>query len=64
MKIDWNKEKEQIEKLILENVPYEKIGKLYGVSGNAIKKGARKMNIQLVPKRSINSNEHFNKGKV
>ena len=64
MKIDWENEKDNLEKLILENVPYEKIGKIYGVTGNAIKKAAKKLNIQLTSRRSINNKEHFNKGVV
>lgn len=34
--------KEELEKLILqEKISYEKIGKIYNVSGNAIKKSAK-----------------------
>ncbi|MBQ2176653.1 MAG: HNH endonuclease [Alphaproteobacteria bacterium] len=62
MKVNWTKEKEQVETLITEGVPYERIGEMYGVSGNAVKKAARKLGIELPKKRAINPNEHFNKG--
>ena len=62
MKVNWTKEKERVETLITEGVPYERIGEMYGVSGNAVKKAARKLGIELRPKRVINPNEHFNKG--
>jgi predicted restriction endonuclease len=53
-------EKEYLEKLILiENKSYQAIGKLYGVSGNAIKKAAKKFNIKLKQRRKINKNENF-----
>lgn len=62
MKVNWTKEKERVETLITEGVPYERIGEMYGVSGNAVKKAARKLGIELRPKRVINPNEHFNRG--
>ena len=62
MKVNWINKKEELERLINSDVPYEKIGKYYGVTGNAVKKAARKLNIELPIKRSINENEHFNKG--
>ena len=64
MKVNWSEKKEELERLIKEGVPYEQIGKIYGVSGNAIKKVAKRLNIPIVPRRSIGSNEHFNKGVV
>lgn len=64
MKVDWLKEREKVETLINNGVPYERIGKMYGVCGNSVKKAARKLNIFLPAKRKINPNEHFNKGKT
>lgn len=61
MKIDWAQEKTNIEKLIMEGIPYERIGKIYGVSGNAIKQGARKHGIELPKRRAINPKETFNR---
>lgn len=52
--------KTDLEKLILEqNKSYLYIGKLYGVSGNAIKKAAKKLCIDLPSRRKINENENF-----
>ena len=62
MKVNWESEKEVLEKLIKEGVPYERIGRQYEVSGTAIKKAARKLGIELEKKRKINPNETFNKG--
>lgn len=58
-----NVTKEELEKLIFEEkLSYEEIGRRYEVSGNAIKKRARKLGIELPKKRDINSSETFNKG--
>ena len=62
MKVNWKKEEENLRKLISDGTPYEKIGKLYDVTGNAVKKAAKKLGIELQQKRSINEKEHFNKG--
>ena len=52
--------KEELEKLILEqNKSYSTIGKLYGISGNAIKKAAKKLGITLPRRRTINARENF-----
>lgn len=52
--------KEELEKLILEqNKSYSTIGKLYGISGNAIKKAAKKLGITLPRRRTINAKENF-----
>ena len=57
--------KEELEKFILEDkLSYEKIGKIYNVSGTAIKKAALRYGINLPQKRKINPNETFNKGKT
>ena len=62
MKVNWTKEKDNLKRKIKEGVPYEKIGKEYGVTGNAVKKAAKKLGVELEKKRNINPNEHFNKG--
>lgn len=55
--------KEELEKLILEKqLPYEAIGKMFNVTGAAIKKAAFRLGIELPQKRKINPNETFNKG--
>lgn len=64
MKVNWKNEKDSLGRLISEGVPYERIGRQYGVTGNAVKKAARKLGIELEYKREINPNEHFNKGKI
>ena len=40
---------------------YEAIGRLYGVTGNAIKKAASRLEINLPSRRKINPCETFNK---
>lgn len=52
--------KDELERLILvENLSYSYIGKMYGVSGNAIKKVAKNFGILLSKRRKINPNENF-----
>lgn len=52
--------KKDLESLILEqNKTYSYIGKLYGVSGTAIKKAAKRLGIILPRRRVINKNENF-----
>ena len=63
MKVDWKNEKKTLEDAISSGIPYERIGRQYGVTGNCIKKTAKKLGIKLEQKRSINPSEHFNKGK-
>ena len=47
--------KEELENLILiQNLPYEAIGRMYGVTGNAIKKAAIRLGIELPSRRKIN----------
>ena len=59
----WNKEKENLEKLILkENKSYEEIGRSYNCSGSNIRKVSRRLGITLPKRRKINPNETFNKG--
>lgn len=56
-------DKETLNDLInVQQLAYEEIGRRYGVSGNAIKKQARKLNIELPKRRKINTKETFNKG--
>ena len=53
-------EKEELNKLINdEQLSYEAIGRLYGVTGNAIKKAASKLGIKLPIRRKINNSENF-----
>ena len=63
MKVDWISEKETLEKLISEGVPYERIGRQYEVSGNAVKKAAKRLGIKLEQKREINQGENFSRRK-
>ena len=63
MKIDWIKEKENLLHLISDGIPYTKIGEMYGVTDNAIKKAAIKLGIVLTKRRATNPNETFNKGR-
>lgn len=54
----WENEKDSLEKLLItENKSYTEVGKLYGCCGNNIKKVARKLGINVGPKRKINSSE-------
>lgn len=58
-----NCSKEDLIRLIFEeNLSYEKIGKMYGITRNSIKKYARKLGIILSSRRLINPKESFNKG--
>lgn len=52
--------KEILKTLIFDkNLSYESIGRTYGVTGNAIKKAAKRLGIQLKPRRRINPCEVF-----
>ena len=54
-------DKDEFIRLILDkNMPYSVIGKLHGVSGNAIKKIAKNFEIPLPRRWKINDNEKFN----
>ena len=59
MKVNWNEKKNELEQLIRDKVPYERIGKIYGVSGNSIKNAAIKLGIILEKRRVINDTENF-----
>ena len=59
----WKNEKDELERLInLEHVSYEEIGRRYNVTGNAIRKAAKHLGIELPKRRKINSKETFNRG--
>lgn len=61
----WKNEKDELERLInIEHVSYEEIGRRYNVSGNAVRKAARSLGINLPKRRTINPKETFNKGIV
>lgn len=54
--------KEELESLIIDQaLSYEAIGRMYGVTGNAIKKAAKHLGIELPKRRTINKDEIFNK---
>lgn len=61
--MEWINEKENLQKLIDDGKSYESIGRIYGCSGNNIKKQCKKLGVLLVQRRTINENETFNKGK-
>lgn len=56
----YNKD-ELINLIVIEKLSYEEIGRKYEVSGNAIKKAAKRFGIKLEQRRKINENETFNK---
>lgn len=58
----WKNEKENLEKLINQGLAYEEIGKQYSCTGANIKKVARRLGIELKPRRKINECETFNRG--
>lgn len=60
----WNKEKDKLLQFINEGKSYEEIGRMYDVTGSAIRKAAQRLGISLIRRRKINSNETFNKGRV
>ena len=59
--MQWLNEKEKLEDFINQNISYDEIGKMYNVSGAAIRKAAQRIGIQLPRRRKINPNETFNK---
>lgn len=62
--IDWIYNKETFIDLIqVQKKSYSEIGRMFGCSGNNIKKVAKKLGIELEKRRKINENETFNKGK-
>lgn len=60
--MNWVNEKEKLIDLVVKNnQSYESVGRLYGVSGAAIKKQCKKLGISLKSRRKINSKETFNR---
>ena len=56
--------KYDLERMILvEKKTYSSIGETYGVSGNAIKKAAKRLGIELPKRRKVGKKETFNRGK-
>lgn len=60
--MQWINEKEKLKELINQGISYDEIGKIYNVSGAAIRKVAPRIGIDLPRRRKINPNETFNKG--
>ena len=55
---------EELNDLInIQGLSYLEIGKMYGVSGSAIKSAAKRKGVPIPKRRIINENETFNKGK-
>lgn len=63
MNTKWIEEKENLQRLLLEEKrSYEEVGRMYGCSGSNIKSVALRIGIELPPRRVINPKETFNKG--
>ncbi len=61
--MNWLCEKDKLIDLIFnKKLPYDAIGKMYGITGNGIKKAAKKVGIKLPIRRKINDSETFNQG--
>lgn len=59
----WESEKENLETLILiDNISYEEIGRMYGCTGANIKKVAKKLGIELPIRNSLHGKSPSNKG--
>ena len=56
------KKDELIKLILIDKKSYEEIGKLFNVTGAAIKKAAIRLGIELERRRSINEKENFGKG--
>ena len=52
----YNKE-ELVDLIFNQDLAYEEIGRKFNVTGNAIKKAARRLNIELPQRRKINESE-------
>ena len=60
--MEWKDKKDDLYRLIvIEKKSYEEIGKLFGCTGNNIKKVAKRLEIELEQRRKVNPKEHFNK---
>ena len=54
--------KEELESLIIEqSLSYEAIGKMYGVTGSAIRRAAKRLGIDIPKRRIVNEKEDFRK---
>lgn len=59
----WIDKKEELNKLLNEEKKsYEEVGRMYGVSGAAIKKATQRLGIAIPQRRKINPQETFNRG--
>lgn len=59
--MNWIDKKEELDRLInVEHKSYEEIGRIYGCSGNNVKKSAQRIGICLPSRRKINECETFN----
>ena len=63
MKVNWENEKENLSQMINDKISYVEIGKHYNITGNAVKKAAKKLGLVLEQRREKNPTETFNKGK-
>lgn len=63
MATNWKQEKETLQQLLNEKISYLEIGRRYGVSGNAVKKAIKRLGLSIEPRRNINPNETFGKGR-
>jgi len=58
-------DKDELRKLILEDqLSYEEVGRIHGVSGVAIKKATLRLGLELPKRCNINASETFNKGTI
>ena len=63
--MNWIEEKDNLERLIFEEKKsYEEIGRIYNVTGAAIRKAAYRLGFNLPQKRKINPKETFGKGSL
>ena len=59
----WEDLKDELyDYIVVQDKSYLEIGKIYGVSGNAVIKAAKKLDIPLRPRRKVNPKETFGKG--
>jgi hypothetical protein len=59
----WDDRKDVLSDLIkVRKTPYEEIGRMFGCSGNNIKKVARRLGIELERRRKAGETETFNRG--
>ena len=59
----WEIEKQNLIRLLIdEKRSFEEVGRLYGVTGAAIRKACNRLQIGIQRRRKINPNETFGKG--